>query len=348
MKSRKLSAFTLVELLVVIGIISLLIGILLPTLNRSRQAANAITCAANLRSIGQGIANYLANNRGVLPASNFYRGFTLDSVNGQQPLLPTQGYVHWSSYLYVDKDKLGTNQPFLTTNGWKAFTCPSIPNGGIPPANTYNGNHDAGLTNEVPGVIDEQAPRLAYTVNEALCPRGIFQLNFSNRGNKRIYKFIQASRVHNSADVILATELWGSQSAVETASLIDGSTPVSNSRRPVNGMSVTGTGGGVAPDSPYVLPYSSQFAWATPTDLTPDPEPALKIGGDVAASLDYVGRNHGFKSYGQVAGDSQKRANWDLRKTNFLYVDGHVETKHISQTLYPRNQWGQDFYTLDQ
>jgi len=59
--------FTLVELLVVIGIIALLISILLPTLNRAREAAKRTACLANLRSIGQLVAMYANQAKGQIP-----------------------------------------------------------------------------------------------------------------------------------------------------------------------------------------------------------------------------------------------------------------------------------------
>jgi prepilin-type N-terminal cleavage/methylation domain-containing protein/prepilin-type processing-associated H-X9-DG protein len=61
------AAFTLVELLVVIGIIALLISILLPALNRARRAAMAVECAANMRQVGQAIALFASQNDGRFP-----------------------------------------------------------------------------------------------------------------------------------------------------------------------------------------------------------------------------------------------------------------------------------------
>src|SRR5436190_19885766 len=105
--------FTLVELLVVIGIIALLIGILMPALSKARESANTIKCAANLRSVGQGLAIYIAGNKGTLPASYVYEGMSLGPP--QLPAAATNGYLHWSGLIY-GKGVASAD----------AFTCPSL------------------------------------------------------------------------------------------------------------------------------------------------------------------------------------------------------------------------------
>jgi len=95
---RTTNGFTLVELLVVIGLIAVLIAMLLPALNKTRAAAQNVVCMSNLRQTSIGFMFFANDNRNHLPVSQAFYGSPLSSQQFPGYTGPswTNAWINWS------------------------------------------------------------------------------------------------------------------------------------------------------------------------------------------------------------------------------------------------------------
>ena len=120
--------FTLVELLVVIGLIALLIAMLLPALNKARQQSQAATCLSNMRQLGQGLMLFAHEHNGYLPKA-WLNNRPKTSLPGDAASIAAEASASDSwryPYPFIGWDYVLLR---YTKNNKQIFQCPSDPEG---------------------------------------------------------------------------------------------------------------------------------------------------------------------------------------------------------------------------
>jgi prepilin-type N-terminal cleavage/methylation domain-containing protein/prepilin-type processing-associated H-X9-DG protein len=183
MRQSRRTGFTLIELLVVIAIISVLIGMMLPAVQKAREAANRINCASNVKQIGLAMLNY-ESAFGKLPPDRLDVGFATWAVVMLPYIEQDNLYRQWDiNATYYQQNDTARRSPV------KLYFCPSRRTSGSPPTTSVSGDVPSwggSAASNVPGALGDYAvcvDRTGYDFPTEVAPNmsGPFQMGTGMR-----------------------------------------------------------------------------------------------------------------------------------------------------------------------
>ena len=285
--------FTLVELLVVIGIIALLISILLPSLNSARQSAKTVKCLANLRSIGQGITLYANASRGSLPYGQWDGVGTGPDGTFAAPNVNTSDWATLLNGVAMDNTGNVTYGDLKDANSdiSEAFQCPSA----------------------VPGNSAPEFRTLHYASHPRLMP-DLDDADQSKAGTPLMQPY-KISRIQDSSQIAL---IW------------DGAQRLS-SNGPEGDGNANAVGRGVDGDGLFRSDTENghTFNFLLRGDLiSPGGAPRA---GEVDLTLPVFAANKDWVdgNYDPVATSDIRWRHGRNNTANFVYADGHADTQRL-------------------
>jgi len=362
-RSSVQKGFTLVELLVVIGIIALLISILLPALQKARAQANLVYCQANLRSINQLFAIYESENNGYIPTSH---GNTSGSNGGSINPVPAKqntGGVAANGPSFADTLTLMTQNPKVPWYN-TATAAVSFPTSAFFPTGFYipsSNMREMLALDYLPTFHDVDVPALPWSTRACA-----YIANIRVIGNDQVEPWAYPPGAFPSrriGSIKRATEvlmMWDGQMNVAAATkgstwnqgvpytytyALDNWVAGSNSSHdylfPNPGNGPSSVNGAATGPVIYFDPsdYGNRISLGAPLPGT-TPAPASNTPGSV--SLQYLqAENSDYTYNGVFSGQHANGAyscemrfrHMNNQVANFLFVDGHVDSRRIGDVV---------------